>query len=196
MLVARGNKTKPSLCQAANNYNKSRMKIDPIKQYVSLRRQLVDEKRRIETRLLDINAALNESAPASAIPPAARVMKGKAKPGALSVKQAVVQVTSKRAMTKEEILGEVRKLGVVIRSDDPFNYLNTILYGKNPRFRREDGKFSLRPGASSAATAPPATAQRSKKKRFSAQTLARMSAAAKARWSKRKSLAKSSQQRS
>jgi hypothetical protein len=172
------------------------MKIDPVKQYVSLRRQLVDEQRRIEARLLEINAALNESAPASPVPPAAPVKRGNIKPGALSVKQAVVKVTSRKPMTKEEILEEVGKLGVVIRSDDPFNYLNTILYGKNPRFSREDGKFSLGQRERSAVTAKPATAQRSKKKRFSAEALAKMSAAAKARWSKRKKPAKTAQQRS
>ena len=54
----------------------------------------------------------------------------------------MVQLTSKRAMTKQEILSEVSKLGYRFTTKDPVNSLNAVLYGKNPKFKHAGGKFS------------------------------------------------------
>ena len=37
----------------------------------------------------------------------------------------------------------VRKLGHKFTAKDPNNSLNTLLYGKRPKFKRQGGKFSL-----------------------------------------------------
>ena len=60
----------------------------------------------------------------------------------MSLRQAVIQVTSKRPLSKEEILEEVQKLGCRFGGKNPMNTLNVLLYGKITKFKREDGRFS------------------------------------------------------
>jgi hypothetical protein len=162
------------------------MNKDPLKQYVILRRQLEDERSRMEKRLRDINDALSQSRSAgSAV--TASAQEGKTSRGSISVKQAVIQVTAKRPLSKQEILEELNGMGVVIGSADPFNYLNTILYGKNPRFKREDGKFSLGAGGRIQRGIKPPVIQRPGRRKPSAKPLAKMSAAARPDWARQKS---------
>jgi hypothetical protein len=85
-------------------------------------------------------------------------------------------------MTKQEILSEVKRLGYRFTAKDPVNSLNTVLYGKKPKFMHEGGKFSsvgLQAKASqSAAGSGPG------KHQMSRATRSKLSAIAKARWAK------------
>jgi hypothetical protein len=119
------------------------MKIDPIKQYVTLRRQLLSEKSSIQSRLRQINEALGATSAAMSAPVKSTTPGRGNGRGSLSVKQAVIQAASKKPLTKQQILAELNRLGVAIHSNDPMNYLNTILYGRNPKFNKVDGKFGI-----------------------------------------------------
>ena len=88
----------------------------------------------------------------------------------------MLQLTSKRPMTKQEILSEVEKLGYRFIAKDPVNSLNTVLYGKKPKFKHAGGKFS--PMGAQAKAKP--------KRKMSAAARAKISAAATARWARLK----------
>ncbi len=122
------------------------MKTDTLKQYIALRRSLLTEKASLEARIHEINQALNEngSAPKAGIAPARPRAKGaKRLNNPLSLKAAVVKVTTGKPLTKPEILDAVQKLGYRFAAKDPVNSLNTVLYtGKT--FKNQDGRFSPR----------------------------------------------------
>lgn len=119
------------------------------KQFVSLRDSLVQEKQRIEVRLRDINAAVNGAATAHA----ARVVKrsatkrprkGKPVKNTISLKQAVVSALKRGPLDKNEILTAIHDAGYVFATKNPLNSLNPTLYqSTNPKFKRNNGKFSL-----------------------------------------------------
>ena len=131
----------------------------------------------------------------------------------MSLKDAVLRVTATRAMTKQEVYDAVQKLGYKFGGKDPLNSLGVVLYGKNPRFRNDGGRFSPtslpangltalsggRRGMSAAARERIAAAQRARwarqkgssgsrvtkpKRKMSAEGRARIAAAARARWAK------------
>lgn len=118
-------------------------KSDSLKQYVALHQALLKEKAALEQRLAQIEQALSgtvpaKSASASAAAPRAIVRRMKNK---LSLKAAVIKVTSAKPLTKPEILAAVRKLGYRFGAPNPLPSLNTVLYtGK--AFKNEGGKFS------------------------------------------------------
>jgi hypothetical protein len=129
---------------------------DPIKQFVDLKSKLTSERDALMRRLAEINQALGEETAAapSSIAPAAPQQKprGSTAPSRtrsrarsknpISLREAVLQVTTGRPMTKQEIINAVEKLGYTFRGSDPKNVLGTVIYGKNPRFKNEGGKFS------------------------------------------------------
>lgn len=124
------------------------MNTDTLKQFISLRKSLLREKARleqekskIEGRLMEIDTALGESAE-SASKPRARAVAGNPTKNSMSLKEAVIKVTSARSMTKNEILTAVQELGYRFRGRNPKNSLNVLLYGKNPKFKSSDGRFS------------------------------------------------------
>src|SRR5687768_10279558 len=129
-----------------------------IKRYISLRDSLVQEKTKLETRLSEINEALGGSvepvaskapAPATVARPVRRGRRGAR--GTISLREAVLQATAKSPLTKEEILNRVKALGYRFSTNNPLNSLGVILYGKNPRFKNEGGRFSPMGGASAQA---------------------------------------------
>ena len=97
------------------------------------------------------------------------------------MRAAVVQVTTGNPMTKPEILAAIQKLGFRSKSEKPVRMLDNLLYGKNPRFKRENGRFSPMGTATRAARPKPATVKPSRKHKMSAAGRARLSAAIKAR---------------
>jgi hypothetical protein len=127
---------------------------DPLKQYVEIRERLLQEKSRLEARLRELNQTFGETGTATAktdaLQPAALLRVS----SPLSFRQAIIQVTSKVALPKKLILEEVKKLGVKINSKNPDSYLNSILYGSNPRFHRANGQFSLASAQGKAAAVP------------------------------------------
>src|SRR4051812_27546095 len=119
------------------------MKSDTLKQYVSLRDSIFAEREQLIARLREIDEALGamglrgRDAYYGPRTPTGRVR------NELSLKEAVLKVVEKKALTKHEILDDVLKLGYQFSTDDPLNSLGVILYGKNPKFKNDGGKFSL-----------------------------------------------------
>jgi hypothetical protein len=201
------------------------MKMDDVRRYIDLRDALRREKTELEERLKQLNEALGEtsgmiesgggeqasSAPAkTAAAPSARAGKqgagrggrrGRRTSSGLSLRDAVLEVTASGPKTKDEILDGIKDLGYKFSTNNPKNSLGVILYGKNPRFKNEDGKFSPVGGASagsrgakgasnssgSAASASGAGAFSRKKRQLSPEARERIAAAQRARWAKRKS---------
>ena len=163
------------------------MKNDIIKQYVSARDTLLREKAQLEARLAQIHEALDE--PPSKVTvgpePAAPVLRPAGK--ALSLRAAVVKATTGQPMTKPEILAAIQTLGYRTTSKHPVRLLDNLLYGTNPKFKREDGRFSPLNTTAALAPAKPVTppAKPAMKRTLSAATRAKMSASAVARWAKK-----------
>ncbi len=130
------------------------MKSDSLKQYVPLLEALLKEKAELEERLVQINQILGSlqlrgSAPSPAAgapevqqaPAAKKRAKFKRAKNKLSLRAAVKQVTTKKPMTKAEILEAVQnKLGYKFASSNPVNSLNAVLYAKN-QFKNVEGRF-------------------------------------------------------
>jgi hypothetical protein len=122
-----------------------------IKQFVAMRESLQAERDQLLARLAEINAALGignaaPAAPAAVAVSAARAARqtrrtGKRIRNILSLKAAVTKVTKEKAMTKDEILGAIAKLGYRFNTANPVSSLNSVLYSKR-QFKNVGGKFS------------------------------------------------------
>jgi hypothetical protein len=171
-----------------------------IKRYIDLRNSLLKEKATLENRLRQINSALGESGsisqPAqttttSSIPTSSSRRRGGRRPsGGLSLRDAVLQVTSRGPLTKEEILSAVKQLGYKFSTNNPLNSLGVILYGKAPKFKNDGGRFS--PAGSASASRTQISLQGGKsdgrsKRKLSPEARERIAAAQRARWAKSKS---------
>jgi hypothetical protein len=171
------------------------MRNDSLQQFVRIRKELNDERGRLEMRLRQINEALGEM-PLPSLSPIqgatgqstgarGQVRRGRrAAGGGQSLKDHVLAVLQEGAKTKEEVLAAVQKRGYRFSTSNPLNSLGVILYGKNPKFNRADGRFSLTGGASSSSA--PAKAGRGGKRTMSPAARARIAAAQRARWAKQK----------
>ncbi len=113
---------------------------DIIKQFLSSRDSLQQEKAALENRLTQINRAL--STQTNAAPTVAPKRKAAARVvNKLSLREAIVQATQAKALSKLEILAAVKKLGYRFATKDPMNSLGATLY--NPKkFKNTGGKFT------------------------------------------------------
>lgn len=172
------------------------MKSD-IRKYISLRDSLMQEKTRLENRLQEINDALGQgtspiaNTSSGAPPPSpkfgSRRGRGRAS-GGLSLRDAVLQVTARGALSKEDILNGVKQLGYRFSTSNPLNSLGVILYGKNPKFKNDGGRFSPVGGSSSnVSQAKGPSKGTSKRRKLSPEARERIAAAQRARWAKAKS---------
>jgi len=113
--------------------------------FIKLQQSLLNEKAQCLARVKEIDEALAGKAPAEAPvakpAKAAKVRRPKRVKNPMSLRKAVIQVTTGNPMTKEEILGAIEKLGYRFASKSPINSLNSVLYAKK-QFKNEDGKFS------------------------------------------------------
>lgn len=138
------------------------MKIDKLKQYVSLREQLLRDKVELESRLAEINKALGSvtpSAPAvvATAPAAKRGRKPAAVPAAavaspavkrggkrakntVSLRDAVLAATKAKPLARQEILTAVQAAGYKFAAKDPLNSLSTLLY-TDKGIKNYGGKF-------------------------------------------------------
>lgn len=118
------------------------MKRDSLKQFVQLRQQLATEKDAIVKRLAEIESVLSGVA---AVPVKAAKVKAKDKrpSNELSLKEAILKVIQGKSFTKQEIFDAITKLGYKFAAKDPINSINVVLYGKKPKFKNNDGKFSV-----------------------------------------------------
>jgi hypothetical protein len=114
------------------------MKTDALRKYIALHESLRKEKAELEERLARINEALGsrDGVSAGVSPGPRRKVRN-----ALSLKQAVVEVTKSKPLTKQEILDAIKKLGYRFSAKDPINSLNVVLYSKR-QFKNQEGKFS------------------------------------------------------
>lgn len=124
------------------------MQRDTITQYLRLRRALEAEREQLTARLSEVSTALagfqGEAAPSVRVKRAGRPPGRRAKvENTLSLKEAVLAVIKGKALTKEEVLAAIQKLGYQFRTSNPLNSIGTVLYGKQPKFKNAGGKFSL-----------------------------------------------------
>jgi hypothetical protein len=118
---------------------------DVLKQFVSLHRQLIQEREEVCNRLAALNKALgSDGTPALgsalSMPPSRD----------LGMREAIQQATSKEPLGVREIVAAIQQLGFRFKSKNPYNSVGAYLYGKEGRkyFTKSDGRFS--PLASSA----------------------------------------------
>ncbi len=171
----------------------SRFMTSDIKKYISLRDSLIQEKTRLENRLREINSALgqgqeSERGPSTSVARVVTASRGRrGVRSGLSLREAVLQATAKGPLTKEQILDSVKKLGYRFSTNNPLNSLGVILYGKNPKFKNDAGRFSPI-GVHSAKGGEITRGQTGKKRgKLSPEARARIAAAQRARWAKVKS---------
>src|SRR5205085_2896713 len=104
----------------------------------------------------------------------------------MSLREHVLQVLRGGAKTKEEVLKAVQGQGYRFQTKDPLNSLGVILYGKNPKFNRVDGRFSLaggtRIGNGIQDTSSPTKGSGSGKRTMSPAARARIAEAQRQRW--------------
>lgn len=120
-----------------------------VNQFVELRKQLIAEKADLEARLARITEAL-EGVSASPVVRGVRKQKraatsrvGKRVKNKLTLKEAVIKATNLKPLTKAEILGALPKLGYKLSGKNPAGSLNTLLYGRKPKFKNMAGKFQV-----------------------------------------------------
>lgn len=167
------------------------MRTDSLKQFVTLRRQLAEERDQLEKRMREINEALGEMPLPSLSPIQGATASAPSQParrgrrpagGGESLRDHVIAVLQQGgSKSKEEILSAVKARGYKFSTSNPLNSLGVILYGKNPKFKRVDGKFSL-----SGAKAQTRTGGRTGRRTLSPEARARIVAAQKARWAKQR----------
>jgi len=121
-----------------------------IKQFIKLRQQLESERTQIAARLKEVDAALGSFTSVPLVAPKTEGKKRGPKPGSkrkvsneLSLKEAVVQALGNKQMTREQILEGVLATRYRFRTSNPLNSMNVILYAKQPKFSRKDGKFGV-----------------------------------------------------
>ncbi len=122
------------------------MKQINVGQYVALREALLKEKAELEARLEDISRALGGGGTitARAKPgPKPRVTRGKRAKNEMSMKEATVKALAGKALTRQETLDAVQKLGYKFTAKSPLNSLSTLLYS-DKSFKNTDGKFSVK----------------------------------------------------
>ena len=134
------------------------MKIDKLKQYVSLREQLLRDKAELESRLAEINKALGSVTPSApavvatapaakrgrkpAAAPASPAVKrgGKRAKNTVSLRDAVLAATKAKPLARQEILTAVQAAGYKFAAKDPLNSLSTLLY-TDKGIKNYGGKF-------------------------------------------------------
>ena len=141
---------------------------------MSLQVALQREREELTARLRQIDEVLGQSSGAPAQGATGR--RGR-RGNPMPLRDAVLHVTSGRSLTKQEIYDAVLRLGYRFTGKDPLNVLGVVLYGKNPRFRNDGGRFSPVPGSANSVTP-------GKKRGMSAAGRARIAAAQRARWAK------------
>lgn len=121
------------------------MKIDALKQFSRLRDTLLQERTNLEDRLAKINELLGSAVTANHRGPSMsrigrKTRKGRRR-GGLSLREAILKVTGAKPLTREEILGAVKKLGYKFSTSKPIGSINSCLY-QSGAFVRRNGRFA------------------------------------------------------
>jgi hypothetical protein len=165
--------------------------LQSIQRFNQLRQKLEAERASLEMQLaavvnaLGSVAAVPSPAPSPTFVPKVRASRRGRRRNAISLRALVVEATSVRPMTKAEILAAVDQRGYQFTAKAPVSSLNAILYGKAPKFRNQDGKYSpmiqgKSPVSAKATPKPPVKRAMSKERR------AKLAAAATAYWAKKR----------
>ena len=160
----------------------NQMKKDLLQEYVSLQAALHREREELVGRLRQIDDALGQPSTYGVSTGSRMGRKGRGVNN-MSLKEAVLRVTATRPMTKQEVFEAVQKLGYTFGGKDPLNSLGVVLYGKNPRFRNDNGRFSpLSPLPLNGRDSAPSRGRRA----MSAAARERIAAAQRARWARQR----------
>jgi hypothetical protein len=120
------------------------MKIDRLKQFVTLRASLEKERAALLNRLGEIDKVLRiaSAAPgfASSRPARPSGRRGPRGGNSISLKEAILRVTRARPLPKREILDAIGKLGYKFQSKNPMNSMSVLLY-TDKAFKNYGGKF-------------------------------------------------------
>lgn len=117
------------------------MKLDSLQQYVSLRRSLVEERKKLQQRLEELDRVLSDET----VGPVQAVRRGRPRKkvrNSISLRQAVLKLTGEKPLTKQEILEGLKRIGYKTTSKNPMGLLNPLIYGKKSLFVKRGGKFS------------------------------------------------------
>lgn len=168
------------------------MRTNALQEYLTLRRQLTEERESLRSRLAEINEALG-GVPLPSLSPllgvAAQTPTQRARPGRAaagsgqSLREHVIAILQEGPKTKEEVLAAVQKRGYRFSTANPMNSLGVILYGKSPKFSRVDGRFHYLSGL-----VPHRASKRVSggRRHTSAEARARIAAAQRARWARQR----------
>ena len=169
------------------------MKSDSLQQYVPRLESILKEKAELEERLGEIDQILQSlrSKESSSSPPSSGGGGKKAGPSAkvskkagvrtraqnkLSLREAVRQATTRKPLTKAEILEAIGKLGYKFSTSNPLNSLSSVLYGDKKEFQNVGGRFSpIKASGSFSSSAAPASV-RAKKSPASAKVSKKLGA--------------------
>lgn len=132
---------------------------DVLKQYMSLRDALVEERTKLKARIANIDKLLGEAIkfedsgvqqpqPGTVAEPPKRVR------NPISLRDAVVKLLAERPMTKKEILERLRVMGYQFTAKNPMNSLNALMYGRQVKFKVDGLYFSLPPALPSRELSP------------------------------------------
>ena len=159
------------------------MRIDPLRQYAKLRKQLIDEKSQLEARLAEINQVLGAE---SDIPPASataqsvaasKSRRGRPPGSGMSMREAITKALTERGpLTRKELGQAVLDLGY--RSKDVLASIGNLLCGKKSPFKSTEGKFHLSGGVASPTN--------TRKRHMSAEAREKIAAAQRARWARQR----------
>lgn len=156
------------------------MKSDSLKQYVPRLESILNEKAELEKRLGEIDQILQslQSKKSASSPPSssggakkvgasAKVSKAGVRTrvqNKLSLRDAILQATARKPLTKAEILEAIDKLGYKFNTNNPLNSLSSVLYGDKKEFHNVGGRFGPIKGTGSSSSSPPSSSGGAKKK--------------------------------
>jgi hypothetical protein len=128
-----------------NPYAGSMTTSDTIKEYLAARDAISAERDQLIARLREIDAALGTLGirTASSFYAGRGHAMGPRTRNEMSLKEAVLKVIDGKALTKQEVMDGVLATGYQFSTDDPMNSLGVILYGRKPKFKRANKKFTL-----------------------------------------------------
>ena len=107
----------------------------------------------------------------------------------MSLREAVVKALSNGPLARKELVEAVEVVGYRFNTRNPLNSIGSVLYAKKGAVKSKGGKFYLPGGAAPEASTSKGDVQapaNNKKRKMSAAGRARIAAAAKAMWAKRK----------
>jgi len=166
-----------------------------VQEAIALFQRLQQRRQELQGEIDAIDRALGQFrgvAPTAAVKSATIPRRKGRGQNSMPLREAVTQVLSGGAKTRQELLRGVQQLGYRFSATDPMNSLQAFLYGTGKKlFTREDGKFALVGGASGATSAKNGANKPAKVKRtMSPAARKKIAAAQRARWAKVKAAKK------